>query len=228
MLPDPLDHKFVGDPLPAALNEERDAINALIAESETKIPFPAGAQTGDLMRWSGTDWETTETRFFEGDGRPDGVFAAPQGSRYVDKTGAQGAVEWVKRAGGDTNEGWICLAGDTGPRNIAALVDKGNGTLWSAILIRSGQVVELFIDITMPSNKPSPYTLLTLPAGFKPQYNRYGAMTDNKEGADTGGTQVTSAGAVIIYLPVSGKRDRYSGNWLTADAWPSVLPGASM
>lgn len=224
----PLAHVFVDEPHPAAHNEERDAINQLQTDVDARIPFPTGAQFGDLLRWNGVSWETTETRFLEGAGRPDGVVAAPVGSRYIDTTGAQGAVEWVKRAGADTNTGWICLAGDTGPRNVVGLVSIGNGTIHSAILIRSAQIVELHLDITMPGNKASPYTVLTLPVGFRPQYNRYGGLSDNKEGADTGGTQVASDGAVIVFGPVSGKRDRYSGNWITANAWPTALPGVSM
>lgn len=227
-LPAPLNPVFVGDPLPAALNEERSATNDLIGEVQTKISLPSGAMFGDLLRWNGDSWETTETRFLEGEGRPDGVVAAPIGSRYIDKIGAQGAVEWVKRAGGDTNTGWICLAGDTGPRNIATLVDKGNGTLHNAILVRSAQIVELHIDILMPSDRTGTWTALSLPAGFRPQYNRYGGLTDNKEGADTRGTQVAADGRIIFYGVQGGKRDRYSGNWITADAWPSVLPGTAL
>lgn len=225
---DPLEPVYVGDSLPGALNEERDAINELAVGLETKISLPSGAAVGDLLRWDGIEWLTTETRFFEGDGRPDGVVAGPVGSRYIDKTGAQGAVEWVKRSGGDTNTGWICLAGDTGPRNVAAQTIPGNGTVLSAILIRSGQVVEFHIYLTMPSNKPSPYLAYTLPTGFRPQYNRYGGLTDNKEGADTGGTLVASDGRILFYNPVATKSDRYSGNWLTADAWPTALPGSAI
>lgn len=227
-LPEPLNPVFVGDPLPAALNEEREAINDLADEVQTKIPLPTGAMFGDLLRWNGEAWETTETRFLEGNGRPDGRVGAPVGTRYIDKTGANGAVEWVKRAGGDSNTGWLCLAGDTGPRNIADLIDRGNGTIYSAILVRSAQIVELHIDVRMPSNKTATWTAITLPVGFRPQYNRYGGLSDNKEGADTKGTLVAGAGGVTFYGVVSGKRDRYSGNWITSDAWPATLPGSAL
>lgn len=224
----PLPPVSSGDPHVPAHNAERDAINALELELDTKISLPAGAATGDLLRWDGVEWLTTETRFLEGEGRPDGVVAAPVGSRYIDKLGAQGAVEWVKRAGGDTNTGWLCLAGDTGPRNVAAMISNGNGTIYSAVLVRSAQIVELHIDVTMPSNMTATWTAMTLPIGFRPQYNRYGGLTDNKEGADTKGTLVASDGRVIFYGVVGAKRDRYSGNWITRDAWPSALPGAAM
>lgn len=225
VLPEPLEQVFVNDPLPAALNEERDAINTLDDAVDDRIPFPSGAATGDLLRWDGTKWVTTETRFFEGNGRPDGQVAAPVGSRYIDKTGADGAVEWIKRVG-DLNTGWICLAGQTGRRDISALIVKRTtAVVNAAYLIRINYVVELYIDITMPNNTASPYSLLTLPAGFRPIYNKYGALTDNKEGADTGGTYIGTDGTVNIYNPVAGKRDRYSGTWLTEEPWPTSLPG---
>lgn len=228
-LPEPLDPVFVGDPLPAALNEERQAINSLTEETRDRIPFPPGAMTGDLLRWDGEQWLTTETRFLEGEGRPDGVVAGPVGSRYIDKLGAQGAVEWVKRAGGDTNTGWICLAGDTGKRDISAQILKRTGvTVHSAFLIRSGQIVQMYVDLTMPNagNVGSPYKIYDIPSGFRPVADLYGGLLDNKEGADTGGTLVSGAGIVNIYGPVAGKRDRYHGTWATRDAWPNALPGS--
>lgn len=226
-LPEPLDPVFVGDPLPAALNEERQAINSLTGEVEERIPFPTGAAFGDLLRWNGVSWETTETRFLEGEGRPDGQVAAPIGSRYIDKLGAQGAVEWVKRAGTpDSAVGWICLAGDTGDRVVTAQILKRTGTtVQEAHLQRSGQIVHFYLDITMPTSTASPYLVYNLPVGFRPVHNIYGGLNDNKEGADTGGTVVAADGVVNIYNPVAGKRDRYHGIWPTQDAWPSSLPG---
>lgn len=226
VLPEPLETVFVGDPLPARLNEERDAITLLDGAVDDRIPFPPGAQTGDLLRWNGITWETTETRFFEGIGRPDGQVAAPVGSRYIDKEGQDGAVEWIKRVG-DLNTGWICLAGQTGRRDISALIKKRTGTVVNAAyLIRINYVVELYVDITMPNSSTSPYNILDLPTGFRPIYTKYGALTDNKEGADTGGTSIATDGEVNVYNPVPGKRDRYSGTWLTEEPWPTVLPGS--
>lgn len=222
----PLDPVSSGDPHVPAHNAERDAINALETEMETKITLPGGAQFGDLLRWNGLSWETTETRFLEGEGRPDGVVAAPQGSRYIDKLGAQGAVEWVKRAGTDSNVGWICLAGDTGDRDISANIIKRTGvTIYSAHLQRSGQIVHFYVDILIGSSAASPYKIYDLPAGFKPVHDIMGGLTDNKEGADTGGTSVLASGSVNLYNPVPGKRDRYHGIWPTQQAWPDALPG---
>lgn len=226
-LPEPLAQVFVNDPLPAALNEERNAINDVSSEVAKRIPFPTGAQFGDLLRWDGDNWMSTETRFLEGTGRPDGKVAAPIGSRYVDMAGTHGAVEWVKRGGGDTNTGWICLAGETGTLNVAGLFDRRtNATVHVAHLSRTNYMVELYIDISMPTNTASPYSVYTLPVGFRPRDTRYGVMNDNKEGADTKGTVVLGTGEVQFLGPVSGKRDRYYGVWSTLEAWPTALPGS--
>lgn len=227
-LPEPLATDLaVGDPLPAALNEERQAINDTVLEVEQRIPYPPGAVYGDLMWWNGDDWVSTETRFLEGDGPPDGVVAAPVGSRYIDKTGAQGAIEWVKRANGDTNTGWFCVAGDTGVRNITSLIDNGNGTVHDAKVSRIGNTVDMYLDITMPSNRTATWTLFTSLAGFGPGFLRFAAMQDNNELATSKGSQLTAAGGVILYGVIGGKRDRFNGTWSTRDPWPTVLPGVA-
>jgi hypothetical protein len=217
----------VGDPLPSSLNEERTAINAIIDEVVKRIALPTGAATGDLLRFDGVKWATTDTRLFEGDTRPEGNFAAPVGSRYIDKTAQQGAAEWVKVSGGDSNVGWMCLAGDTGVRDITALIDKRtNGVVNAAKLSRVGQLVELYIDMKMPTSQASPYTILTLPAGFRPRYGMYGGLQDNNELA-AATTYVGSGGGVNLYSPVAGKTDRWIGHWFTGDPWPNALPGAA-
>lgn len=225
-LPEHLDPVFVGGPLPAALNEERDAINTLTGEVENRIELPAGAMTGDLLRWNGVKWVTTDTRFLEGNGRPDGVVAAPVGSRYIDKVAQQGAVEWVKRGGADTNTGWICLAGDTGSRNVASLVNKRTtAEVFTATLRRIGVVVELYLDLSMPNNEDSPWDVLQLPSGFRPNGTRYGLLQDNKEGAATS-TAVFVDGTVNLYSIVKTKRDRWNATFSTDDPWPLSLPGS--
>lgn len=222
----PLDPVALDDPHVPAHNEERDAINSLEVAVGTKIPLPAGAQFGDLLRWNGDSWETTETRFLEGDGPPDGVVAAPIGSRYIDKTGAQGAIEWVKRANGDTNTGWFCVAGDTGVRDITALIDKGNGTINVAKVSRIGNTVDMYFDITMPSNRTATWQLFSALPGFGPGFNRYAAMQDNNELATSKGSLVNTAGGVTLYGVIGAKRDRFTGTWSTRDPWPTILPGS--
>lgn len=213
---------FVGGPLPSALNEERTAINNLDAAVAARIPKPAGANVGDLLRFDGTNWVSTTTRTFEGEGPPNGIVAAPVGSRYVDTVGTRGAVEWVKQTGGAGNTGWLCLTGNTGRRNIASLIDIGNGTVNAAYITRIGSLVDLYLDVTMPSNKTATWSLYPSLAGFGPGYSRYGALNDNTAG---NGSLVVTSGGVALYSVVGGVRDRFAGTWLTQDVWPAALPG---
>lgn len=104
-----------GDPHVPAHNAEREEINALAALIDDRIPFPGGLATGDLLRWDGTQFVSTETRFFEGHGNPNGVVAAPVGSRYVDMDATRGAVDWVKSSGGTGNTGWSSSIGALAP-----------------------------------------------------------------------------------------------------------------
>lgn len=221
-----LDPVYVGDPLPAALNEEREAINALDEAVSERISKPAGAATGDGLLFDGSDWVSTITRLFEGAGPPNGTVAAPVGSRYVDTLGTRGAVEWVKQSGGAGNTGWLCLTGNTGRRNVAGLVDIGNGTVHVALITRVGSVCDLFLDFTMPSNKTSTWTAISALPGFGPGYYRIGAMH-----AYSGATPVkgnVEADGGIIFSSVTGAvRERYTATWLTQDEWPAALPGVA-
>lgn len=219
---------YVGESLPGALNETREVVNQHDVVLDTKIDKPGGTATGNLLVHDGVTWTPTETRFFEGTVRPEGNFAAPVGSRYINKNGSQGAVEWVKRTGGDSNTGWMVLAGDTGTRNVSAQVSKGNnGVVHECRLQRVGHVVDFYIDMTIPGNASNPYLFYTMPPGFTPTGNRYGGLQDNKELASNG-TAVFGNGNAQLYSPVGGKRDRWSGTWITNDAWPTSLPGSAL
>jgi hypothetical protein len=223
----PLDDVSTGDPHVPAHNEERDAINLLQTQMAGKVTAPPNPKVGDMLRWDGDTWELSEIRFFEGVGSPEGVVAAPIGSRYRDTAGTNGAVEWVKRTGIATdNTGWFLLAGDTGWINIAGKVAlRTSGVAHTAQLRRVGNVVDLYLDLSIPNNNASPWELFTLDLGFRPHVTRYGALQDNKEGAAVS-TLVTSAGVVSLSTLVSGKRDRWNGSWTTSDPWPSDLTGA--
>ena len=221
-----LDPVAQGDPHVPAHNEEREAINNLQTALESKITLPAGAATGDLLRWDGVEWVTTETRFFEGNGRPDGVFAAPVGSRYIDKTAQQGAVEWVKRTGGDSNTGWLCLAGDTGLRNISSLLAKPNGAVVNTAYVRRvGSVVDIYLDVKMPSGGATWNPISAIP-GFGPGYSRLGAFTPYL-GTANAGNAIDNDGGIFLYGPVAGKQDRFAATFLTPDPWPVTLPGVA-
>lgn len=115
----PLDPVAQGDPHVPVHNEERDAINALRVDVDKKINSPAlGLGLGAMLRWDGDNWVPSKTRLFEGTGSPEGVIAAPVGSRYVDATAAGGNAEWFKMSG-EGNTGWNPLNTGIGWTNIS-------------------------------------------------------------------------------------------------------------
>lgn len=220
-----LAHVSDGDPHVAAHNEERDAINDLQDDIPTLVAKPSAPQEGQILLYKSGEWTKSDTRMFEGSGSPEGNLAAPVGSRYVAIGGSSGAVEWLKVTG-TGNTGWVALLADTGFRNISAqIATRSSGTVQSAYLRRVGDVVDFYLDMTMPNNEASPYLLWTLPVGFRPPVARYGALQDNNENA-ANTTSVGSNGEINLYSPHATKRDRWNGVWTTRDAWPSSLPGS--
>lgn len=222
----PLDDVSTNDPHVSAHNEERDAINALEVEVDSKITAPPNIKVGEFPVWTGQGWGVSDLRLFEGEGHPEGRVAAPIGSRYRDTNGTNGAVEWIKLSGLPTsNTGWLLVSGDTGWRNVLGLLAlRSNGQGHVAMLRRVGDVVDLYLDLTNPTNTSSPWETMVLPVGFRPGFTRYGAMQDNKEAA-AGSTAVLLDGKVNLYSLTSAKRDRYNGTWTTKDPWPTDLPG---
>lgn len=112
----PLDPVSLGDPHVSAHNAERDAIEALEQALPTKMPLPNNPAVGSMLRFNGTNWVPSKMKLYEGEGSPEGVVAAPVGSRYVDALATGGVAEWFKQHGvGDNdNTGWSPLSVDTG------------------------------------------------------------------------------------------------------------------
>lgn len=223
-----LEHVSTDDPHVAAHNEERDAINDLQEEMVLKIQKPAVPQVGDLLRYDGSNWVSSASRLFEGNGQPQGVVAAPIGSTYIQLDGTTGAVRWLKAAGVDENDntGWILEIGDTGWRNVLASVALPSGAAkYVANLRRINNLVQVYFDLDTPAAGSS-WNVMTLPVGFRPRFTMYGALTDNNEAAAKS-TYVNSAGVVNLSI-ITNKRDRFNGMWFTEDPWPGALPGTAL
>lgn len=202
-----------GDPHVPAHNAERDAINALQEGLTTKISLPPGAATGDLLRWDGTQWLTTETRFFEGNGSPVGVVAAPIGSRYIDKAGTDGVVEWVKTSGAESNAGWQPVGySDTGWTTVSSLGagwSNQNPAGYTSLAYRKlNGIVYLRGLITTAGSRNT--LIFTLPAGFRPTKNHHiPAIVSGAVNPQDSGINVHPTGDVYGRGPQSG--------WLSLD-----------
>lgn len=164
--------------------------------------------------------QTVSPATIQGTGSPEGVVTAPVGTTYNDTSVTNGAALW-RKATGSGSTGWVVTSGDTGSRTIAATAVQVPGNLH---LRRIGNIVEVLgLTLTAGAAPASPETIYTLPVGFRPinamrfLYGQNGAAP-NKLGA-------TSAGALQVYGLTASQTVQFNPNWLTADAWPTSLPG---
>lgn len=200
-MPD-LDPVSNGDPHAPAHNLERDAINALQDAMLDKISFPPGLATGDMLVWDGTQIVSTETRFFEGDGNPNGVVAAPVGSRYIDKIATLGAVQWIKSTG-TGNTGWFTLEGDSGWLQVGA---AGNapflnsfvnyGSAWTTAAYRKLNGVTHLKGLVNKVAGTRVLPIFNLPVGFRPSGDTHIPAFAGAVSADQAAVNVLKTGEV--------------------------------
>lgn len=199
-----------------------------------------GNQTGDLMRWNGSVWTQTATKFFEGTGDPNGVVTAPVGSTFVNTEtgGYNGARRWTK-ATGTGNTGWVVVDGDTGWADIQAYLTADwvkQSPAWATCEIRrvngdvqfrftlqstktSGNVngtVNVFTGLPV-AWRPSASVITTGAAGYFGSPN--GPATFSFSGSGWSARGIGIAGTYTESTQLNG-----SFTIPTTDAWPSTLP----
>ena len=163
----PLEPVALNDPHVPAHNEERDEINALRVDVDKKIDAPAlGLGIGAMLRWDGDNWVPSKMRLFEGEGSPEGVVAAPVGSRYVDSLATGGNAEWFKISG-EGNTGWNPLNSGIAWTNIT----PGSG--FAHVSGNPGQMSMLngvvFMRGAMRRTSGTGTTVGTYPGGMVPE-----------------------------------------------------------
>lgn len=166
-----------------------------------------------------------------GTGFPEGVIAASVGTEYVDTAATNGARQWLKTAG-TGNTGWVVTYGDTGPRDMSALLTNGaatggapapTGGSEQSILRRSGNVVTFTPKIAV-TGWTNGHAFITIPTGFRPTE---AAMYLSPAYAGSPGQCIlTGTGDVLLYDPPAATPGiRWSWTWHTSDPWPTTLPG---
>lgn len=167
-----------------------------------------------------------------GPGRPDvpsttaGTITGsePVGAEYRSQDGAQvGAYVWMKRPGGK----WEVVDGDTGARNVLGLKTShwstNLGAPWT--VRRVGNMVLMSLPFTTPANtsKVSVFSDYGALAGFRPP-----AWTTFVFPAPSGTGTVKYA-----FSPTSHDAQATASTlfeavmvWVTAEPWPSTLPGS--
>ena len=165
-------------------------------------------------------------RILTGQGTPEGRVTAPVGSSYTDSAGTNGAIRWIK-ASGTGNTGWRVEYGDTGLRDISNLLLDATGPV---SIRRIGNTVYLNVKgITPASTLNSGSTFLdVLPVGFRPMERRdFANMSTIRDGVSRSMFQFPT-GAMGVWVPSTSDKYYFQHSWLTANAWPTSLPGTPL
>ena len=213
-----------------------DTVGRLAAGSNGALLLPDSTQ--------GTGWRFSTALHLEGAGSPEGAVTAPVGSQYTDTAATRGAISWIK-ATGSGNTGWKVAYGDTGWRDVTALVEAAR---WDttvaannfAYLRRINDTVHLDVYLkrtgTAGASRAAYETgIYTLPSGF---------TMPRGSNSFLNATLDSAANYVVAKCATNGllfQVEDVSGNWtlntdfahikdsfVTSDAWPSSLPGSAV
>ena len=214
-------------PLPETIQRAEAAADAAEASADDAEAAVAGMQSFEKR----------------GTGSPEGVVTASPGIYYTDTAASQGAIRWVKASGSGAT-GWRVAVGDTGWRNVNALLDAFWSTVASSrrvLLKRTNDLVTLQGLVDVAAGQPvygsigTAKRLLDLPAGF---VNTGYIMLGGGVAQLLGGLATVSTGGVIGRVDVvgmyPGSTQWVAGSYMTLectyrtnDPWPTALPGTA-
>jgi hypothetical protein len=168
-----------------------------------------------------------------GTGAPEGVVTAAPGSTWLQTdstTDVKGWIRWVK-ATGTGNTGWVAGAeADTGRRNVAALMTaNATDTVGYVYMRRIGNAVRLSMQIANSVVNTSHELFASIPVGFR-SMNPFATGVGWRDYLSTftdGPAGFTSNGGQAWYAVPNGSYYYFEATWVTADAWPSSLPGSA-
>lgn len=156
-------------------------------------------------------------------GSPEGVVHAAVGETYVDTATTNGAREWYKNAGtGPT--GWVVKNGDTGNRSVPAVASAGF-TATTSLWRRIGNTVSVSLLLRADAASTAGGSAITIPTGFRPAANLYFSPPYSGVGL----LSFAPNGAGVLGNALAANDQRYwTVTYLTADSWPTTLPGTAV
>lgn len=172
----------------------------------------------------GRDIAGLQGRFYDGVGSPEGKVSAPVGASYSDSAATNGAIRWVKTSG-TGNTGWRVEYGDTGWRNISALLPSG----WAGVVAATRtQNRVTIIGTNLRPAATGTTGLIDVPSGFRP------ARKTNGVGDEAGSYRPVFALNFSPYkleirnIAAANSWVDFSITYVTNDSWPASLPGAPL
>jgi len=203
-----------------------------------RFTFPTGAANGYGF--------TSGASHLSGTGTPEGVVTAAPGSTWLQTdstTDVKGWIRWIK-ASGTGNTGWVAgPEADTGWRDIAGDItwpSASGDVLGVAKVRRTGDgTCSLYVRGAIGSTTADTIAAVgALPAGFRPTIDSQGGFLFYTAMGDTSLAPMIAVHA-SNYSPWTISIQRVGGasaaNWsgglgrlVTADAWPTSLPGVAV
>ncbi len=177
----------------------------------------------DVGATAGLELGASGPRVMSGTGSPESVVTAPVGSTWTDTAATTGAIQWIK-ATGTGNTGWVVQYGDTGLRNLSAETLSNSWTTVSLWIQRVGQTV--YISGYISGASASNDTFYTFPTGFRPQKNHVVAQASGIGSTDQRTLEIGTNGQATFYSRSTGNH-QVATSFVTAQAWPSSLPGSA-
>lgn len=138
----------------------------------------------------------------------------------VDQTAGRAIYKWD-----DLNNREQLVYGDTGDRDIAA--SHGNGTFAALKLRRVGYTCELVcVGWRPPADATANLLSVVIPSGFRAVHTHSGFVLDSANNVK----YVTASGSmasIVIGGNLNANTYTFSLTYLTAEAWPTTLPGTA-
>ena len=161
-------------------------------------------------------------RHVYGTGSPQSVVTAAVGTYYTDTAGTLGAWLWQKRTGAGST-GWYPIVGDTGWRNLSALL-LNSWTATTVCVRRQNDVVSLAITGAVRAGTS---LMLNLGDGWRPAPIASAYEAAPLYLTPTGVVTYAYIGAGQVSLPSSSVGLRQVLSWPSADSWPTSALGTA-
>ena len=169
-------------------------------------PGPAGSPTAFELR---------------GTGFPEGVVTASVGTYYTDTAATNGAIRWVKASGTGTT-GWRVTYGDTGWRDITAVLQAhapSAGITGKVCIARmDSTVMWSFDEFKTTAQMPA----WTFPPGFVSPSGQIGRIA-NGTGTNT---LILQGNVLTTWGALTGRNIMHS--YRVDQSWPTTLPGTAV
>lgn len=166
-----------------------------------------------------------------GIGMPNGVVTASPGTYYTDTVGTNGAWRWLKKFGTGAT-GWEVIHGDTGGRDVTALLYETDWSHSDSTLVtqRVGNTVTITGGVRCLVQDGSTYlNMFRMPLGFSPQASLPATLWAWGVLPPLFGIAMSGSGWLYVECESPGLTTRLDialhFSYLTSNPWPTTLPG---